>query len=259
MQNRLITILSCFSFILCGCSSLHNENAIKAIMNYEGQAIEIKAESLDYMIKQKYSFPVLMYTEQCSFCMRAKENIAKYADENGYAIYQIEMYTAPIEYLSNQFPDYFSTENPYPFMYFFNNGNVSYKTSIEDLINYTNFKKMMRSYLIDTNIANLTDLEYYNAYKKDHESYLLFIYDSRVNEEKEIYSKYIFNSSIKTNKNVLIIDKRTANGALTEEIRKEYGEGFDILSIYSFGQIKTTLRYASASGLEISDFINSYF
>ena len=58
---------------------------------------------------------------------------------------------------------------------------------------------------------------------------------------------------------MLIIDKMTAKSDLISEINKEYSEGFDILSIYSFGQIKTTLRYASESGSNIDNFIASYF
>ena len=259
MQNRLITLLSCFSFLLSGCSSFKNENAIHSIMNTEGSVIELKAENLEYMINQQYSFSVLLYTDKCSYCTKAKENLTKLSESSGYAFYQIEMYSASINYLSEKLPTYFSSEDVYPFMYIFNQGNISYKTSVEDLTNMTNLKKMTRSYLIDTSIMNLTSLEYYNVYKKDHSSYLLFAFDSSQKDEKDIYAKYIYSRAIQKDKNVLIIDKMTAKSDLISEINKEYSEGFDILSIYSFGQIKTTLRYASESGSNIDNFIASYF
>ena len=259
MQKRLLLLFSSLCLSLTGCGSIKNENAIHAIMNNEGQVIELKATSLEYMIKQKYSFPVLMYTEQCSYCAQAKENLSKLATKSNYAFYQIEMFEASIEYLSSILPNYFSSSDTYPFIYLFNEGNISYKSKVNDITNYTNLSKMMKSYLIDTKIESITTLDQFNAYKKVNQEYLLFTYDSSVKEEKYIYSNYLYSASIKSNKNVLIIDKMTAKSDLINQINHELEGEFNKLSIYSSSKIKTTLNYASSSGNEIETFIASYF
>ena len=259
MQKRLFALLSCLIITVTGCDSIKNENAIHSIMNNEGQVIELKAETVEHMINEKYSFSLLMYTNNCSYCEKAKENLAKLASKDGYATYQIEMYSASINYLSEKLPDLYKVEDTYPFMYFINEGKVSYKSKVEDLIQYTNLKKLIKAYSISTSITNLTTLDYYNIYKKDHAGYLLYTYDSSIIDEKDIYSLYVFPRAVKTDKNVLIIDKKTAKSDLISEIKEVYGDGFDILSIYSFGKIKTTLRYSNESGSSIDNFISSYF
>ncbi len=259
MQKRLITLLTTLSFTITGCGSIKNEKAIHSIMNDESDVIEVKAETVEYMFKEKYSFSILMYSNNCSYCEKAVGNLKSIKDELNYSLYQIEMYTASIEYHSDKLPNYYNVNDSCPFLYVIKEGEVSYKSKIEDLTNYTNLKKMIKTYSIDSNITTLTGLGSYQKYVKNHEEFLLYTYDSSLLDEKDIYFSYLYSKAINANKNLLIVDKKTAKSELIAKINEEYGDGFDILSLYSQGKIKTTLRYYSASGSEIESFIVSCF
>ena len=259
MQKRLITLLIILSFTIAGCGSMKNEKAIHSIMNDESDVIEVKAETVEYMFKEKYSFSILMYSNNCSYCEKAVDNLKSIKGELNYSLYQIEMYIASIEYLSDKLPNYYSSNDSYPFLYVVKEGEVSYKSKIEDLTNYTNLKKMIKAYSIDSNITTLTGLGSYQKYIKNHEEFLLYTYDSSLLDEKDIYSSYLYSKAINASKNLLIIDNKTAKSELIAKINEEYGDGFDILSINSQGKTKTTLRYYSESGSEIDIFIASYF
>ena len=263
MRKSLFTLIGVASLLFTGCSSVKNKNAIYTFNSYEKEVIELKATSVENMINENYSFSILMYTEQCSYCNKAKENLSKATSELGFATYQIEMYSTSINYLSEKLPDYYSTEDTYPFLYIINKGQVSYKSKVEDVTNLSNLKKLMKSYSINTNMTVLTKLESYIEYKNANKEYMLFTYDSSLVDEQNIYSNFLFPMAAKSNKKLLIIDKTTAKIELISKIYEDYSvslnDTFDILSTTIDGQIKTTLRYSSESGSNISEFVKSYF
>ena len=263
MRKSLITLLGISSLLLTGCSSIKNENAIYAFNSYEKGVIELKAQSVENMINENYSFSLLMYTEQCSYCTKAKENLSKVTSELGFASYQIEMYNGSINYLSEKLSDYYSTSDSYPSLYIINKGQLSYKSQPGDLTNYSNLKKLIKSYSIKTNTTILTTLESYNEYKVANKEFMLFTYDSSLKDEQKVYSNFLYPMSAKSSKNLLIIDKITAKTELISKIYEDYSislnNTLDVLSITFDGQIKTTLRYTSESGSSINDLVKSYF
>ena len=263
MRKSLITLLGISSLLFTGCSSIKNENAIYAFNSYEKEVIELKAQSVENMINENYSFSLLMYTEQCSYCTKAKENLSKVTSELGFASYQIEMYSGSINYLSEKLSDYYSTSDSYPSLYIINKGQLSYKSQPGDLTNYSNLKKLIKSYSIKTNTTILTTLESYNEYKVANKEFMLFTYDSSLKDEQKVYSYFLYPMSAKSSKNLLIIDKMTAKTELISKIYEDYSisfnDTFDVLSTTFDGQIKTTLRYTSESGSSINDLVKSYF
>ena len=263
MRKGLLSLLICSSVLFSGCKSVKNENAIHSIMSYEKEVVELKAESVSHMIDERYSFILLMYTEACSSCTKAKDNLSKVSKDLGFATFQIEMYDASIKYLSEHHPQLFNVDDSYPFLYVFDEGSVPYKSKYDDLNNSTNLKKLIKSYSNETKITNMTKLESYNEYKTNNSEYMFFTYDSSVLDEKQVYINYLYPLAMSSNKKLLIIDKMTAKNDLISKIYKDYGlsddDSFDLLSTTTDGQIKTTLRYSSESGSNISNFVTSYF
>ena len=266
MERKLLALLSFVPLHLTSCNSVKNENAIYAIMNgNENDVIELNAESVEYMINEKYSFPLLMYTNQCSYCEKAKENLSTLSKKLGIAAYQIEMYTASINYLSEVFPDYYSKEDSYPFLYIIKEGEITYKSSTSDLTDAFNLKKLLKSYTIETKIYTATDVDNYYRFKGNHE-YVIFTYDSSTYELHHLYSKYLF-SIAKTRANgnpILIVDKKTANRELFDAICQDLSisedEPFDILYWwYGYNGVMGVkmLRYSTASDSEIYSFARS--
>ena len=259
MKKRIGLIFLSASIVLCGCHSIKNDNAIKVIKNLDHEPISINAETVEYLIKQKYSFHLLAYTEACSYCDKAKTNIEKLSKEVDYVIYQIEIYDASKEYLVNNLPDIFNSSDVYPSLYIFNGGNTSYKSDYSDLITYSKVKKMIKAYSVDTNIATFNTLDSYKTYKKQFNDYLLFTFDSGSSDENITYSKYLYSRASESKKNTLIIDKNTAKPDLLKEIYEYFETDECFLSIVENGQIKTTLEYENQSDLEINKLINSFF
>lgn len=263
MRKGLVTLFIFLTFLTIGCSSIKNENAIYATYSYEKEVIEAKAQSVENMIKEKMSFSLLMYTEQCNYCQKAKENLNQVIKDFGFTFYQIEMYNSSIDYLNEKLPDYYSKNDSYPFLYIINRGEISYKSKVEDLTNISNFKKMVKSYSKQTSMTTITKIESYNDYKTKSKDYVIYCFDSSRLDGNKTFDSYIYEAASKSKKNILIIDKMTAKSELISQIYKDYSltenDTFDILSSSIDGQIKTTLRYLSESGSNISEFVKSYF
>lgn len=259
MQKRLFLGLITTILALTGCGSVKNQNAIQSMMSDEKEVINLKAEAVDYMINHKFSFAILMYTDQCSYCNTAKENLLKLKKESNYALYQIEMFEAPINYLTNKLPNYFKVDDTYPFMYIIKEGEISYKSSINDITDYANLKKMINSYSTKTNAYHLTDSNAFNDFKKANNSFLLFTYNSFSFNDTENYYKYIFKRSLETNKKVVFVDKYATKSELIVDISNYYSSVFSTITIIESSQKKTTIDYKVASGSEVTDFIESYF
>ena len=259
-MKRLLALTSLL--LLTSCSSIKSENAIRVFNNYEEEPIEISAQTVEYMIKEKYSFPLLMYTESCSTCVKAKETINKLVKSTHTAIYKIEMFYAVEQYLSIMLPDYFSISDYYPKFYLFNEGNVSYNFKIDDLVNYTSLSRIYKSNTINTKISTLSSINEYQDYKSKHKEYLLYIYSSNQLDEQDVYINYLYTEASKSNKNTLIIDQFSAKTDLISYISEEFNLADDELSILSIienGQIKTTLNYRNQSGDDINNLIQVFF
>lgn len=266
MSKKLLPALLSLFVLIPGCKEIKNEKAIYSVMNEEKQVIEVKAESVEYMINQKYSFTLLMYTEQCSYCEKAKDNYSKVCNEYGFASYQIEMFAGSIEYLSSKLPAYFSTNQTYPSLYILREGQISYKSNVEDVTDYSNFKKMIKSYSIKTNISTVTTIEGCQNYTENHDSFLLFAYDSSKEEQHYLYLKYLFPAAAKSGKYLLIIDKNTADSHFIIYIYGKLSltpdEPFAVLQMINQDEKKTAdslLKYQSAADEEISNFITSFY
>lgn len=259
MKKGLFSLLFCLIPLVAGCSSVKNENAIHTMMNDEIDVINLKADSVEYMINHKFSFVLLLYTSSCSYCSSAKDNLNKLKKEYNYALYQIEMFSASIEYLSEKLPSYFKMDDSYPFIYIINKGNISYKSNVNDLTNYAKMKKMINSYSRESSVYNFTTINSFDAFVKKNNRFLLFTYDSSLKEISYDYDRYTLDKAIELKKNVVFVDKFTAKSELSVEISNYYNSSFMSLTVIELGQKKTTLDYNIASGSEVKNFIDSYF
>lgn len=263
-MKRILTFLACISSIcLISCPSAKSQTAIRSINNCDKSVISLTAKSVAYMIKEKYSFDLLLYTEECSYCEKARTNISKIANNTNYCFYQIEMFEGARDYLIKELPDYFSIEDTYPSLYIFDKGKITYKSNYKDLQEYTNFKKLVNAQNIETNIYTLNDLEVYNKFDSAKGSYLLYTHSSDSENGNNYYSDYLFDVASKSSKNTLIIDKYTAKTDLISKIYQKHNidsdETFSFLSIVENGQIKTTLHYNEQSGQNFNDLVLFFF
>ncbi len=259
MRKAFITLLLSSLLTICSCSDVKNDNAIHSPMSLEKNAIELTAKSVDYMIENDYSFSLLLYTSACSFCDNAKESINQFVKDNHYAFYQIEMYDSSIEYLVSEQSQYFNKSLSYPLLYIFKQGELTYQADTNTLNNSTTFSRVIKPQLISTNIWTATTLDSLISTIENNENFLVYTYDSGSDTEKDIYNSHLYPLAIKSNKNVLILDKNIANSDLISYISSNNDLSWSSLIVYENGQIKTTLGYDSASGNEIDNLLNSFF
>ena len=263
MKNKYLTLLSTFSFLLISCGSMKNEGAINAMMSVDKEAIEIKSFSLSYLIDNNYSFPLLMYTRECSACDEAKINLSNYLKGKNICAYQIEMYSASIDYLNNRYPELFSKEKSYPNMLIFKEGKISYEFDNSTLLNYTSFKRVMNNQIIESSVYKINTLEGYNSFISNHKSYLFYIYSSDTLDEVDVYKKYIYPSVNKSNKNILIIDQYTAKSDLISQISSTYDIPEDkkmtlISAFLKWNEIRT-IDYSKSDETTITNLVDSFF
>lgn len=248
--------------LLTGCHNIKNQDAIYSINVLDNSPIELLADNVINLIEEKYSFPLLIYTSQCGYCDSAKENINKYVNEYKIAIYQIEIYDKSLSYLNERLPNYFPMDGAYPVLFILNKGIISYKSKINDLTNYSNFKKLMNAYLLESNLIATSNLDSFKEYQKDNLDYLLFIYNSSQKEEKFIYQKYIYPNLKIKNKNIVILDYFLLNTNFIDEIKQLFeieNDDINLLSIVEKGEIKTTLSYLGQSDSEIQLLVDTFF
>lgn len=147
MKSKFVLFLTTIALFLTGCNSIKNENAIYAINNYDKQVISLSAKSITNMVKEKFSFNLLIYTESCSYCNTAKENIDKVQKQINYAIYELEINEGTLDYLIEELPSVFNREQIYPCLYIIDKGEVSYIAQYNELMNSSQIKKMNLTYL----------------------------------------------------------------------------------------------------------------
>lgn len=263
MKKHHFVVMLLTSLIISGCGKLKNENAIYSISTYNDSSIEVTAGDVEYMINNKFSFHLLAYTEQCSYCEKAKDNANKLTDETGFAIYQIEMFEASIDYLSNAFNEYFSANDTYPSLLTFNSGHLTSKSTTNDITNYTSFKRLIDANSYKTNISTLTSKEAYSSFESTHKDYLLYTYSYAYKDIDDMFISRIYSKASQSNKNTLIIDISTANTDLISEICQDYSISdssiIDLLVIIENGQIKSSLRYSQESVSTIDNLVMSFF
>lgn len=263
MKKHLFIGLVLTSLVLTGCGNLKNGDAIHSISLYQDSAIDITAKDVEYMIRNKYSFHLLEYIEDCNHCVRAKENAEKLIKETGFAIYKTEMFEASIEYLSMNFSNYFSKNDSYPSLITFNSGYLTSKSTAYDLTDYSSFKRLVNANSYGTNIHTLSSKEAYLSYKENHDNYLFYTYSYSNENVQDIFGSQIFSYASESNKNTLIVDISAANSDLIAEIRSDYSlsesEIIDLLVINENGQIKSSLRYSQESTFDIDDLLVSFF
>ena len=259
MKSKFIPLLIIAITPLSGCNNLKNENAIIATNNLEKSPIELTAANLEYLINQKYSFPLLTYKNGCSSCDKAKENIKTVSSQLEYAIYEIEMYQTNIDYLVGKLPNHFSKDDYYPSLYIIDRGQISYKAHYNDLLNLQNVKKLIKAYSIDSSIFLTSSLESFNSFKEKNQNFLTYIYSSDGDDGSFFYSEKLFPLASKSNKKTLIIDKCAAKTELVNEINQSISNTYRSISIFENGQTKTTLDLEEQSGDDISNLLFSFF
>ena len=164
------------------------------------------------------------------------------------------------DYLITNLPDLFTQNDVYPSLMFFSNGIISYKSSLETLKNKRSLIKMLNAYSLDTNITTLTTLEAFNAYKNEKKDFLLYAFSIDKKDYKDIYSNYLLPASLKSDKNVLILNKNTANQALFSEINDIFDGEIQGFAIYENGESKSTLKCPSSIDRQaIKDYLFTFF
>lgn len=258
MKRRLSLLPLIIAVTLTGCNSLKNKDAFYATNNLDKTVIQLNPFSMEYMVKEKYSFSVLLYTDQCSYCDTAKENLYKCQEEISYSLYKLEIYNSSLKYLKEKLPDLFN-ELSYPLLYIFNEGQLTYKSEYSDLSNLASLKKLINAYHLDSNIYTTNETKRFNSFIKNKRDFLLYTYDSKVLDEKDIYSNCLFPLAKQSSKNTLILDKNTANEELFEEILEKYKINQSQFVIFENAQIKTAIDYSSISGEEINNLLVSFY
>ena len=259
MKSKFVPLLITSLSLLSGCNNLKNENAVIATNNLEKAPIELTARNLEYLVKQNYSFPLLTYTEGCSTCQIAKDNLKTTAKQVNYSLYQIEMYQSNIDYLVSNLPNLFTRNDYYPSLYIIDNGKISYKASYSDLQNQGNLKKLINAYSINSNIYTLSSLEKYNSFTNKNQNFLLYTYSSDEYDEASFYSQKLLPLASKSDKKTLIIDKCTSKTELITKIDQNINDSKYSITVFENGQIKTTLDLLNQSGDNITDLLLSFF
>ena len=261
MNKKLLSLLFITPFLFSSCTNgLKNEKAYKAINNLDNIEIKIDSVSLKYMVNHKYSFPVLLYTEDCSYCSKARDNLAAYNQERPYGVYTIEMNSSVLSELTSFNKELFPTNMSFPVMYNFNNGELTYSIGPTDLIDYRSFDNKLTAQLLDSNISTFTTTETFNSYNIKQDSFLLYIYNSSNNSNNTIYEDKIYPLAKDSNKNTLILDEKYCNSALLSKISLLYNlDKLDVLAIIENRQKKTAIKYDTASGNSIDNLLNSFF
>ena len=269
-KELFVTILSFFLLTACGQSS-QSQNSSGGIKNKEGiysssvcdsEPIELKAQNVEYMINNKYSFHLLTYTEECSYCSKAKQNTEEITKWSRFAIYQIEMYEGSIAYLSNAFPDYFMVSDTYPSLLTFKEGQLTFTAQTEDITDLSSFKRYITANTYKTNINTVTTIDGYDTLKNLSDCYLVYIFNSDDKNGKDIFYNHIFQKACKSVYQTIFIDISLAKTELIKQILLDFNlsedEDIDILSVHK-NDNKTTLRYSVESDLNIDNLLASFF
>ncbi len=261
MKRNFFLLLLSSLIALSGCSkNIKNENAVVSFNSYEHEVIDLNFRQLEYMIEQNYSFPLLMYTEDCSSCLTAKENLAEVAKDIKYQTYEIEMDGATSKYLSENYPDLFSVNDIYPSLSIINNKTISYKSPLESLNNQLSLKKLLKAYSLDTNITTLTTFDSYLEYKSAKKDFLVYAYYIDEEDTSFIYHEYLLPACLKSNKNVLIINKSIAEFDLFYEIESISRNANESFIIYEDKEVKSVLENPSTlDGQLVQDYLFTFF
>ena len=249
MKTKLLGLFI-IPLTLCSCSSSKNEKAIKNIMSFENKRIELTVDELISFIDLGIDFPLLMYTEYCSLCDKAIENINNYIKDSHQQFYSIVMNQSIKDTLYQKYPTYFNINESYPKIAIFNDKEVSYKIDTNDTQNYTALKRLLTSNLIETNLYTLTTKESYKEYKENNKDYMLFSFIDNSNES----TNYIYKKIINNDKKALFLPKNSLNHSLIALIDGENNLGIDTftyLSIYEDGINKKASNYLDLSKEEI--------
>ena len=263
MRKKLLALLSSIVLTLTGCgeSTIKNENAIYVATSFDKKVIDINRETFNYMLQEKHSFFVLLYTSFCSYCQKATENLAKVTKDQGYTTYQMDVGANVIN------EDGVET---FPNLYVVKEGNISYRATVDEVKNQDCLRRLIKGYSYKTNIVSLTSFDSYKDYKKNHSDFMLYTYCSNspdYNSDnvtiKDYYSNLIYPAAIKSNKSLLIIDKMTAEKALFAEICQDIGisqdSDFSNVAIFTNKEKQRAIQYHSVSKDDVEDLVNSFF
>lgn len=236
---------------LTSCGGLKSEGAIYIVNSYQCND-NATVQQVDYLLKNKHSFPLLVHNDSCENCRVALDIINLYQESNPYTIYKLEVNTTSFDFLADKYPDIF--EDRYvPQMFIISGGELTYSFSDAALDNYTNFKKEFKTHIYKTKLYNIDSLSSFEDFKNNHQNFLLFTYDSSKDEVNFNHSE-VYEIAKKKKKYVVFVDKNAAN----TELINYFSNDQLFVSIYENGQIKTTVNYENDNdGYNI--LINSFF
>ena len=240
-----------------------NSNAYASFNKYNHEITEITAKTLEYMIDRKMGFSVLLYTENCSSCAKAKDNLKDIAEVTNYSLYQIEMNSASISYLCSAFPTLFNTNGIYPSMYLFNGEGLTYTSSYIEVTDKAKLKNLINAYNYETGVYVIDDLDSYNSFKSTQNDYFFYTYSSLEKDKTFAYEKTTISEALNSDKTCLLIDKYASKSELISEICKEFNlsttDDFTIISVVKNKEKITTLNYSVASDDDVYNLLNSFF
>ena len=272
-MKRPLFIIFLSSLLLIGCNQnsegqssgggIKNKAGIYSPSVRDCSTIEVKATTVEYMINSKYSFHLLMYTEDCSYCEKANENTEEIIKWTGFAIYKIEMFEGSISYLANAFGEYFSANDSYPALLTFKDGELTFKANTNDITDLASYKRYINANTYKVNINTVITKDGYNSFNQGSLKYLLYTYSSSEQNAKDIYFEHIFPHAYKAFDATIIIDISLSNSDLIAQIREDFNlsenETIDLLSTHNVDNTKTTLRYSQESDSNIDNLLTSFF
>lgn len=236
MKKLFLPLFASLPLTLMSCGQMKNKNAIYEMNGYNGPS-EITAETVLYMVKSHYAFPILLHVDGCEHCVKALNVAKQYTEKYHKQIFTCEITMKSFEMLNKEYPNIFK-DFSYPRFYILDTYGLHYEVSTSAIQNYANFKKEVNSQFKDTHFHYVDTLSTFADLKAKYDNYLLYTYDSSNTDYNNSYLK-LFQTGKKLKKNVLIVDKFSADSALNEYL----SDSDYIASWVENGQIKTTVNY----------------
>ena len=240
----LLTLISPLLLSSCG-QETKNKNAIYAMNGYNGPK-EVTTETVLYMMKCHYAFPLLLHVDGCEHCEVAKGVVNQYASNYHKQIFTCEVNAKNNQILAEAYPLLLSGIS-YPTFYIMDTYGLHYEVSNYSLKNYANFKKEVHSQFRDSSFSYANSLSEFNSLTSNKNNYLIFTYDSSSTDYDQSYFK-LFQTGKKKKKDVIIIDEFYAESSLISYLFENFSLSGLHATWFENGQIKTTIKYLEDEG-----------
>ena len=247
---------------LTSCQKMKSENAFFTLMSEEEHLQQIDAKEVEHLIQNEFSFCLLMYTENCSYCEKALESSEAIQNMIGCCVYTVEMDQPTISYLSSSMPSLFCVNDTYPMMYLINEGKISYKIDYEPLKNYKSLQRVLYPQIYPSDIFQIQGEQSFNRLLHEGTIALVCTYDSSTHNNISSLVKKVYDYGHRSEDYwAIFIDKNTLNTGLISSFCDLYSieldETFDYLFTVNKGERKTTVRYLSDDGNQVDQLLNT--